>query len=257
VETRPIDVRRILGEVLSLYRAHSGPLLVLAAAVFLPVAFVGALLNGVDALGAAIAAAVISGPATFLYAGMAAPVVVAHRRGRPLPEPGDMLDFAQPVIWPLLLGGLMWLTGILAGIILLIVPGLILLTIWAVVAPAIALERNSVIEAFKRSQALVRGHGWQVFGIVLLLIVLLTVMALAMQAAGEAAGGITGAFIAGWLAAVVLAPPEGLFVSILFLDLGGSPEPADRAEAERVEEARSEESDDDRDEGDGESRTGS
>ncbi len=235
MEQRRVDVGRILGEVFSLYRAHSGPLLVLAAAVFLPVAFVGALLNGSDAIGAAIASGIISGPATLLYAGLAAPVVVAHRRGQPLPEPGDMMDFAQPVAGPLLLGGLLWLTGIIAGTILLIVPGLILLTIWAVVGPAIALERRSVIEAFRRSQELVRGNGWQVFGIVLLLIVMLTVAGLALQAAGEAVAGITGAFVMGWLAAVVLAPPEGLFVSVLFLDLGGSAEPARQAEAEREE----------------------
>ena len=241
MEKRRVDVGRILGEVFSLYRAHSGPLLVLAAAVFLPVAFIGALLNGSDAIGAAIASGIISGPATLLYAGLAAPVVVAHRRGQPLPEPGDMMDFAQPVAGPLLHAGLLGLTGIIAGTILLIVPGLILLTIWAVVGPAIALERRDVIEAFRRSQELVRGNGWQVFGIVLLLIVMLTMAGLALQAAGEAVAGITGAFVMGWLAAVVLAPPEGLFVSVLFLDLGGSAEPARQAEVERAEEAPAEE----------------
>ena len=39
--------------------------------------------------------------------------------------------------------------------VLLIVPGLILLTIWAVIAPVIVVERSGVIDAFRRSRELV------------------------------------------------------------------------------------------------------
>ena len=45
----------------------------------------------------------------------------------------------------------------------MIVPGLILITIWAVVAPSIVVEDKGVFEAFGRSRELVRGNGWKVF----------------------------------------------------------------------------------------------
>ena len=51
--------------------------------------------------------------------------------------------------------------------LLLIIPGLILLTIWAVFAPAIVIERIRVIDAFGRSRELVRGNGWPVFGVII------------------------------------------------------------------------------------------
>ena len=50
------------------------------------------------------------------------------------------------------------LSGIAVGIgfILLIIPGLYLMTIWSVGAPAIVAERRGALEAFGRSHDLVR-----------------------------------------------------------------------------------------------------
>jgi hypothetical protein len=62
--------------------------------------------------------------------------------------------------------------GIALGLVLLIVPGLILLTWWIVIIPVIVLEERSAGEAFSRSRELVRGHGWNVFGVIVLTILL-------------------------------------------------------------------------------------
>ena len=56
------------------------------------------------------------------------------------------------------------------GFMLLIVPGLILLTIWSVAAPVIVLSARRW--ALRRSRELVRGNGWPVFGVILILLVL-------------------------------------------------------------------------------------
>ena len=60
------------------------------------------------------------------------------------------------------------MAGILAGIaigigllFLLFAPGLFLLTIWAVLAPVIVIERVGAIESFGRSRGLVRGERWR------------------------------------------------------------------------------------------------
>ena len=55
---------------------------------------------------------------------------------------------------------------------LLIVPGLFLLTIWIAVIPAIVLEGRGIGESFGRSRDLVRGNGWNVFGVIILTILL-------------------------------------------------------------------------------------
>src|ERR687897_320399 len=62
------------------------------------------------------------------------------------------------------------------GFILLIIPGLILITIWSVGAPAIVAEGAGPIEAFGRSWRLVRGDAWPVFGTLLVALVIVIVI---------------------------------------------------------------------------------
>jgi hypothetical protein len=46
------------------------------------------------------------------------------------------------------------------------------LTIWLVIVPAIMLEGCGVSASFARSQELVRGYGWSVFGVIALTILI-------------------------------------------------------------------------------------
>ena len=69
------------------------------------------------------------------------------------------------------------------GFLLLIVPGLFLITIWSVIAPVIVVEKTRVLEAFGRSRELVRGHGWTVFGIVIITALLSGIASALLQAA--------------------------------------------------------------------------
>jgi hypothetical protein len=79
---------------------------------------------------------------------------------------GQVFSRVSSSIVPLLVAGLLAGICIALGFVLLIVPGLILLTVWAVIAPVIVIEQTGALDAFGRSRALVRGHGWTVFGIV-------------------------------------------------------------------------------------------
>ena len=246
---RRIDPGGAIREAFRIYLDDAGALITFAAAVFLPVAFIGALLENSSVVAAALFTGFLSGPAALLYHGLVAPTVVASREGTPKPHPGDVLDAVQPVAGALLVAGLIWVLALMIGFLALIVPGLILLTVWSVVAPSIALERRDVIEAFTRSRDLVRGHGWQVFTAVFGLLLLLTVATLVLQALGAAVAGFTGGFIGSWLGTVLTAPPGGLLATILFLDLGGTTEPLEEEEEERrkreEEERRKEEEEDD------------
>ena len=73
----------------------------------------------------------------------------------------------QPHLGSLVVAGLLAGVGIAIGFLLIILPGLFLLTIWALIAPAIVVEGKGIAESFSRSRELVRGNATTVFGIVI------------------------------------------------------------------------------------------
>jgi hypothetical protein len=69
------------------------------------------------------------------------------------------LRFFLPVMAITLLNGL----GVMFGFLLLIAPGLMLMTAWFVAIPAAVVERVGVFGAFSRSGRLTKGHRWAIF----------------------------------------------------------------------------------------------
>lgn len=82
---------------------------------------------------------------------------------------GQLWSLVRPVLSRLIWASLLVAIGVAAGLVLLIVPGLILLTIWSVVVPVIVAEKVPVTESLSRSRELVRGNGLRVFGFLILL----------------------------------------------------------------------------------------
>jgi hypothetical protein len=104
------------------------------------------------------------------------------------------------------------------GFALIIVPGLILITIWSVAAPVVVLERPGVFAALSRSRELVRGNGWQVFGVIFVLLFLVIIVSLAIQIAADSAG--TGAgIVARVIVGILTGPISGLAAAVLYFDL--------------------------------------
>ncbi len=58
--------------------------------------------------------------------------------------------------------------GILLGTALLIVPGVILFTMWSVALPANTVERTGIVASLARSRELTRGRRWRVFGTIII-----------------------------------------------------------------------------------------
>jgi hypothetical protein len=160
-----LDVGDTLGEVFQTYRSHAGVLLPVAFWLFLVVAIVdGAVGTDLAFFPLVIVVSTIVGT---LYQGMVVGLVRDVQDGRRDSSVSELFGFALPVLLPLIGAGLISGIGIGIGIVLFFAPGLILLTIWAVIAPAIVIERASIFAAFSRSRQLVRGSGWPVFGVVL------------------------------------------------------------------------------------------
>jgi len=94
------------------------------------------------------------------------------RDGRADLSVSETLDRVRPHLATLALAGLLAGIGIAFGFLLLIVPGLFLLTIWLLIVPAIMLEGCGVSASFGRSRELVRGYGWSVFGVIVLTVLI-------------------------------------------------------------------------------------
>lgn len=215
---RKLSVGDTLSKTFSIYREKAGVLLPVAFWLFLAAAIVEALtihLLPLFWLGAVVSLAVGT-----LYQGMVVGLVKEVREGRPDSSVQELMRSVLPVFWRLLGAGLLAGVGIAGGFFLLIAPGLYLLTIWAVAAPVIVVERRKVTDAFGRSRQLVRGSGWPVLGAVLtgFLIGIAAVLGLTALAAAIVDGEIVR-LVFTVLAQTVAAPIAALVASVLYFRL--------------------------------------
>jgi hypothetical protein len=132
---------------------------------------------------------------------------------------GQVFARVSSAIPPLVVAGFLAGIGIALGFVLLIVPGLILLTIWAVIAPVIVVEKTGALDAFGRSRALVRGHGWTVFGIVLVTGLLSGIASTLLQEAFSFLPRFLEILIGSTIAQAVVAPFSAIAIAITYFRL--------------------------------------
>lgn len=132
---------------------------------------------------------------------------------------GEVFSRVSSSIAPLILAGLLAGLGIAFGFVLLVLPGLFLLTIWAVIAPVIVVEKRRALESFGRSRELVRGHGWTVFGIVLITGLLSGVATTVLQAAFSFLPRFLEIFVGSTIAQSVVAPFSAIAIAITYFRL--------------------------------------
>ncbi|MGE5746377.1 MAG: hypothetical protein ACM33U_03870 [Solirubrobacterales bacterium] len=217
---RRIEAGRVIGEAFETYRSQAGPLLGGAAIVIGIAAVIYGILAVTGSLVLVLLGALIAFAASFLYTGYVVKLVQDVRDGRRDNSVGELFSAAAPYIGTLILNGILAGIAITIGFVLIIIPGLILLTIWAVIAPSIVVEDQGVISAFGRSRELVRGNGWSVFGAIVLAFLIVLAVSLIAGLIGAALGD-AGRVILQAIANVLTAPVAALVSSILFFDLGG------------------------------------
>jgi hypothetical protein len=222
----------VIGESWNLYKAHWRHLLPIAFVVYLAVALLGALLAALLTWFGAIIAAFISLVALFWLQAALVKAVEDVRDGRADLSLGETFEAARPHLAAVLVAGILAALGIVIGLILLIIPGLILMTLWAVIIPAIVVEGRSAGESFGRSRELVRGYGWGVFGVIVLTILLLIgvsiVLSLILTPLADWLQGFVSQIVSGTLTAPFIA----VVLTVLYFRLRAAKEPAAAPAAE-------------------------
>jgi hypothetical protein len=117
---------------------------------------------------------------------------------------GESLSAGIRVALPLIGLSILWAIGVGIGFMVLIVPGIILLLMWAVAVPSLVIERNGIMAAFSRSAQLTKGARWKIFGLFLVLLVaywllslIIGVVGLKAYGAGAGPGATTAALTVG------------------------------------------------------------
>lgn len=230
-----MSVGGVLGESWRLYTRFFTRFFVIAVIVYLIVNLVNAVVStlfggglGVSLL-LALITTVVSLVGTFWLQGALVFAVDDVRDGRIDSSVGEVFERVRPRVGTLILAGILAALGIAFGLVLLVVPGLIFLTWWCLIVPVIVLEGKAVGESFSRSRELVRGHGWTVFGVVLITAILTVIASGLIQGIFSFLGSFLRYWIGGAIASAVVGPFFAVALTVMYFTLRGLREapPAD------------------------------
>jgi hypothetical protein len=216
----------VIGEAWQLYKAHWRHLLTFSFAVYAGVAVLGALLTAAIGLVGALLAAIISLVAFFWLQAALVKAVDDVRDGRADLSLGETFSQAREQLSSVAVAAILAGLGIVFGLILFIVPGLILMTWWAVIIPVIVLENRSAGEAFTRSRELVKGHGWGVFGVIVLMVLLLIGFDIVLSLILSPLATWLKSFVSQVVSGTLTAPFAATVLTLLYFRLRTAKEPA-------------------------------
>ena len=124
----------------------------------------------------------------------------------------------RPVLWRLIVVSFVAGLGEVIGLFLVVIPGLILLTIWAVYAPVVVLEHPPGLVALGRSRELVRGNGRRVFAVVFVPFILGPAIGIGTFFAHHPEA-IATAVVVPAVTGILIAPVAALLSAALYFEL--------------------------------------
>jgi hypothetical protein len=217
-----ISVGGVISETFSIYGQNLGALLGSAIVVFIVVGLIAGILQAAGGAILILLASAVRIAGNALYTGFVVKLVEDTRDGRRDFGVGDLFSAAAPFIVPLIGFGILFAIGVTIGFVLLVVPGLILLTFWSVGAPAIVVEGVGPIDAFRRSWQLVRGNAWPVFGTLVVVFLIVILIGVVLGAIATPIGdGEAATYVAAIISSALTAPIYAIAVTVLYYDLAG------------------------------------
>jgi hypothetical protein len=215
----------VLTEAWQMYRRYAAHLLFIAFVIYLAAAIVAAVLDLPGGLVGGLLAAIAELLAAFLLQAALVKAVQDVRDGRADMSLSDTVSAATPYIWPVAIASVLAGIAIAVGLALVIIPGLILLTIWAVIIPVIVLERSGPLASFGRSWQLVRGRAWHVFATLVLVFLILLVVDFLFALVFSALPVLWRSGLSTILSGTLVAPFLALVVTLVYYRLSGTEAP--------------------------------
>jgi hypothetical protein len=209
----------VLGEAWTLYKRYASHFIPIALAIYLVIAIITALLS--LALGAfgAVLGSLFSLFGTFLLQAALVKAVQDVRDGRVDLDLRETVNAALPFVGAVAIASILASIAIGIGFVLIIVPGLILLTFLSLIVPEIVIGGSGAIESFGRCGRTVRGYAWNAFGVYIVVFLILIVgeivVSLILSALPYAARG----FIADVLVGSLVAPFIATVVTLVYFRL--------------------------------------
>jgi hypothetical protein len=233
-----LDFGASFSRVFDLYGKYAGPLLIWAAVFELVIALAFAIMT-VSIVSGGVGIAILAAPLAIALSVIGSALVTgayivglhdAETTGR-FPPFGDVWPRVKNHLGAMIVTSLLAGIGIFFGFILLLVPGLVLLTWWAVFAPVVMLEDRSTSSALGRSRELVRGEGWTVFGLIIVVGIVTGIAGRIIDAiVGSILGGadsFVGAFGTEFVSGTLTMPISALLAVVMYeaLRAGDAGEP--------------------------------
>ena len=208
-----------------MYKAFARHLLAIAFVVYLIAAVIAALLGLAGRPVGTVLGSLVGIIAAYLLQATLVKAVQDVRDGRVDMSIGETVRAATPFLAPVIGASVLAGIAITIGLILIIVPGLYLITIWAVIVPVIVLEGAGVFAAFGRSHQLVRGRGWHVFGTLVLTWIILLAVNLVLGVIFSALPYFLSNGLSSIISGTLVAPFIALVVTLVYYRLSGTSDP--------------------------------
>lgn len=176
-----MQIGGVLSEAWGLYKRFVWQFFLTAAAVFAVLDLISALAaraasdSVLSGLLWSVVAIVVGVVGYFWVQAALVELVLDVRDGRADRTIAETYRAVQPRLPAVIAAGVLAAIVIGIGFLLLIVPGLFLLTIWSMVIPVIVIEGLSAGDSFTRSRQIVRGNGWTVFGLIVVTFLLVAI----------------------------------------------------------------------------------
>jgi hypothetical protein len=210
----------VLDEAWRMYKAHAQHLLAIAFVIYLGAAILAALLALAGTIGLLLGA-LVEVVAAFLLQATLVKAVQDVRDGRADLSISETVSAALPSLGAVAAASILAGIAITIGLFLFIIPGLWLITIWAVIVPVIVIERSGVFGSFGRSQELVRGRFWHVFATLALVFIIM----LAVDIVLGLVFAFLPHFLRGGLSSIIsgtlISPYLALVVTLVYYRLSG------------------------------------
>ena len=209
----------VLGEAWGYYRRFAGHFLLIAFAIYVGAAIIAALLGLAGSFGLFLGW-IVSLIAAFLVQAALVKAVQDVRDGRVDLNLGETVSAALPYLVPVIAASILAGIGISIGFVLLIIPGLILLTFWSLIVPSIVIGGEGVFSSFSKSWRTVRGYAWHVFGTYVLVFLILIVFDIVLGLILLPLHSLVARnFISSVISGTVVAPFLALVVTLVYYRL--------------------------------------